>query len=88
MAFATSNLAAHSAGSTRTVTGNWSCTAGDAPGTIVIGSSSVIAYDFDPASTTSPSEKPLVTASTSGNQTTLTVYHHQTVTTGKFRIEY
>lgn len=88
MAFATSNPVLRSGGSTRIFTGNWSCSAGDAPGTIDIGAANVIAYDFDPASTSSPSEKPLVTASTSGSTTTLTVYHHKAVTTGKFRIEY
>lgn len=88
MAFATSNVVARNYGSTRGVTGNWSCSSGDAPGTLDIGSAGVISFDFDPASTTSPQEKPLVTASTTGSITTLTVYHHKTVTNGKFKIEY
>ena len=88
MAFATSNLVARNTGSYRSVSGNWSCLAGDAPGTIDIGAANVISYDFDPASTSSPQEKPLVTGTTVGNITTLTVYTHKTVTAGKFRIEF
>lgn len=88
MAFATSNVVSRNNGSTRTITGNWSCTAGDTPGTLAIGSGNVISCDFDPASTTSPSEKPLVTASTSAGTTTLTIYHHATVANGKFRVEF
>lgn len=88
MAFSTSNLQARNYGSTRGMTGNWSCTAGDAPGTIAIGAANVISYDFDPATSSGPSEKPLVSASTSGSTTTLTIYHHQTVSNGKFKIEY
>lgn len=88
MAFGTSNLAVKNNGTIRALVGNWSCLSGDAPGTIDIGSGYVASYDFDPASTVSPSEKPLVTASVSGGITTLTVYHHKTVTNGKFKIEY
>jgi len=88
MAFSTSNLVARNYGSSRGMTGTWSCTAGDAPGTIAIGAANVISYDFDSNTTGSPSEKPLVSQSTSGSTTTLTVYHHQTVTSGRFRIEF
>lgn len=86
MAFATSNLMRSNCGANDAVSGNWSCTAGDTPGTFVIGSGNVVQYDFDPALTTGPSEKPLVTASVASGQTTLTIYHHQTVTNGKFRV--
>jgi hypothetical protein len=88
MAFSTSNVAVGNNGNRRVLTGNWSCLATDAPGTIVIGSGYVSSFDFDPAVTSGPAEKPLVSASVSSGQTTLTVNHHQTVTNGKFRVEY
>ena len=88
MAFATSNLVARSTGSTRTMTGSWSAAVGDSPGTIAIGAANVIAFDFDPGVSTGPTEKPLVTQSVSGAITTLTINHKQTVTAGRFRIEY
>lgn len=88
MAFATSNLVARNYGNTRVVTGSWSCAAGDSPGTIAVGAANVISYDFDPGLSTGPVEKPFVTSSVSGAITTLTVAHHQTVTAGKFKIEY
>lgn len=88
MAFATSNVLAGNAGNRRTVTGVWTSSAGDAPGTISIGSANVTSYDFDPNVSSGSSEKPLVSASVSGATTTLSVYHHQTITAGKFRIEF
>ncbi len=88
MAFATTNLSAGVSGNHRTVSGSWSGVVGDAAGSIAIGSANVISYDFDPNLTTGPTEKPICSASTSGNTTTLTVYNHQTVTSGKFRIEF
>lgn len=88
MAFATSNLVVRCGGNTRLLTGNWSASAGDAPGTIVIGSGNVINAEFDPRLSTGPSEFPAVATSVTNGQTTVTVYHHQTVTNGTFEIEY
>lgn len=88
MAFATSNLVVRNGGSTRIVTGNWSCSAGDTPGTLQIGAGGIVDAQFDPNTTTSPSEIPMVSASSASGLTTLTVYHHQTVSNGRFRVEY
>lgn len=87
MAFSTSNLNRQNLGSCNAVSGTWTGTAGDAAGSLVIGSGNVVAYDFDPGlSSNGPSEKPLVSASVASGQTTLSVYYHQTITAGKFRV--
>lgn len=88
MAFATSNLALSNGGNKRVLTGNWSGTVGDTAGSLEIGSGYVSSFDFDPGVSTGPAEKPLVTASVSNGVTTLSVHYHQTVTSGKFRVEY
>jgi len=89
MAFATSDLKFNVSGSNRVMTGKWTCSAGDTAGTIDIGSANVISAEFDPnLASGGPAEKPLVSRSTSGSTTTLTIYHKQTVTDGKFKIEY
>ncbi len=88
MAFATSNLVVRCPGSTRVLTGNWTCAAGDAPGTIAIGSGAILSSEFDPRLSLGPSEKPMISTSTTGGVTTVTVYHHATVTAGTFKIEY
>jgi len=88
MAFSTSNLVLRCGGSTRILTGNWSANAGDTPGTIAIGSGNIVNAEFDPRLATGPAEYPSISTSVSGNQTTVTVYHHQTVTNGTFSIEY
>lgn len=71
------------------MTGTWTGAAGDAAGTIDIGSANVITADFDPnKSSDGPTEKPFVSRSVSGAITTLSVYNKDTVTDGKFRIEF
>jgi hypothetical protein len=88
MAFATSNLVARNLGSIRMLTGNWSANAGDTPGTIAIGAGNIISASFDPRLSSGPSEICPIATSVSNGQTTVTVYHKQTVANGVFKIEY
>lgn len=88
MAFATTNVVARNGGTVRVMTGNWSATVGDTPGTIVIGAANVINAVFDPRLSTGPSESCAIGTSTSSGQTTVTVYHKQTVANGVFKIEF
>lgn len=88
MAFATTNLVARNQGSFRVLTGNWSATAGDTPGTITMGTGNIIGATFDPRLSTGPSENCPISTSTTSGQTTVTVYHKQTVANGVFKIEF
>lgn len=89
MAFAVSNTKLTVTGGIRVYSGKWTGAAGDAAGSIDIGSAEVISADFDPNKASGgPTEKPLVSRSVSGSTTTLSVYNKDTVTDGKFKIEY
>ena len=88
MAFEITNPSAGTTGNRRTVTGTWTGAIGDAAGSYDIGSPNVISADFDPNLGTGTPEKPLVSRSVSGNITTLSIYNKQTVTDGKFRVEF
>lgn len=87
MAFSTSNVVANSQGSLRSVSGDWTGSAGDSAGSYTVGSARVVSYDFDPGlGSSGPAEKALVSASVSSGQTTLSVFYHQTITAGKFLV--
>ena len=89
MAFATSQLTSGVRGNKRYVSGKWTGSAGDAAGTIVIGSSEVQSVEFDPRiGSSGPAERPLISTSASSGQTTVSVYYKQNVTDGRFTITY
>lgn len=89
MAFSTSNVqTAMISSSLKFYSGDWSGTAGDAPGTISVGGGRVFLAEFRNEDTGSPQETPDVTVTSSGGIMTVTVYNHQTVTTGRFLIIY
>ena len=86
MAFATANVRRSVFGNLKVTAGDWTANQGDTPGTIGVEGGRVYVAEFSIQDTDSPSEKPLHSVSTSGNVTTVTVYHHDNVTTGRFLI--
>lgn len=89
MAFATSNVLGDTAGTSKVLKGQWSGSAGDAPGTIAVAGGQVYKADFEDMDSTGPTTYVAPTSfSTSGYITTITVYNNANVTTGRFKIEY
>jgi hypothetical protein len=68
--------------------GDWSGSAGDAPGAISLAGGRVFLHLFRTDDTGSPGEDPTATASVSSGTITLTVYNHRTVTNGRFIVIY
>ena len=88
MAFATARVSRGVQGNHRVITGEWTGAVGDANGTFDVEGGTIYACDFLSNITTGPVEKVhAAPTSTSGAVTTITVYNHQTVTAGTFRIE-
>lgn len=87
MAFATSNVRKENAGSMKVTVGDWSAGVGDAAGTIGVEGGWVIPLFFSFDTSGALQDVPTrVSPSTTGNVTTVTVYHIEDVTTGKFII--
>lgn len=87
MAFATSNVQKTYFGNLNVTYGDWSGAAGDAAGTIGVEGGRVLLCNFSVQDTRSPGSWIVpVSPSTSGGVTTITVYYHDTVTTGRFII--
>ena len=89
MAFATSNVKSQSMGSLSALAGDWTGTVGDANGTLTVGGTRIYSAQFSNQDAVT-GEVTFVpwTASTSGSLTTVTVYNHDTVATGRFLIIY
>ncbi len=89
MAFATTNVQGGAfAGPVKFYCGDWSGTAGDAPGTLTLAGGRVYLHSFRNEDTTSPAEEPDATAAYSAGTITLTIYNHQTIANGRFFIIY
>ena len=89
MAFATSNVQGGMIfGPVKVFCGDWSGTAGDAPGTINLAGGRVYFHSFRNEDTGSPVEEPDATVTVSGTSITMSVYNHQTVSNGRFFIIY
>lgn len=86
MAFSTSNVqTGRIFGGVNTYIGDWSGTAGDAPGTITLGGGRVYLAHFEcQDSTGGPVELVPCSVSVSSGTITLTVNNHDTVTLGRF----
>lgn len=87
MAFATSNVKRHSAGSLNVLAGDWTSAYADDSGTVTVGGGRVYDANFSAqdAITGEVTELPW-TASTSGALTTITCYPHDAVAQGRFII--
>lgn len=87
MAFATSNVARISLGSTSGMVGTWTGTNGDASGTVT-GTGYCLVARFLPNTSTSPSNPIQPRISNSSGTWTVTVPYQETVTAGTFQIEF
>ena len=85
MAFATSNVKKSIFGNMKVLVGNWSGAAGDAPGTVQVEGGQVYLANFDPQTSSGPTQL-RVTTSPSGTTgvVTVTVANNATVTSGTF----
>lgn len=89
MAFAITNVQTASvAGGIKFYVGDWSGVVGDAPGTITLAGGRVYLHSFRNEDTGTPGEEPDATATITAGVITLTVYNHQTITSGRFLIIY
>jgi hypothetical protein len=89
MAFSTSNVqSGRIFGGVNIYCGDWSGTAGDAPGTITLGGGRVYLAEFRNEDTGSPQEYPDSSVSVLNGVITMSVYNHQTVSNGRFFIVY
>lgn len=89
MAFSVTNVqSAMLGGPVKIYCGDWSGTVGDAPGTITLGGGRVYLAVFRSEDTGSPQEEPDSAITVSSGTITMTVYNHQTVTSGRFCIVY
>lgn len=90
MAFAVSNLRNDTLGSIKVLAGDWTGTAGDADGSLVIATSRVYDVAFRDAGATTPVDIIYATntAVTTGTTTTLTIPNRETVTRGTFIVFY
>ena len=86
MAFATSNIRKMD-GNFHVTVGTWSASVGDAAGTFAVQGGWVVPMFFSRDSSGALQSVPLrYSLSTSGNTTTITVYHIEDVTSGDFII--
>lgn len=89
MAFAATNTKFHSAGSMTIFAGDWTSAYGDNTGTVTVGGARVYMAQFSAQDgVTGELVNVPWTASTSGALTTVTVYPHDAVSTGRFCIIY
>lgn len=89
MAVSTSNVQMSTLGNKKVVSGDWSCSVGDAAGTIGVGGGRVYLAQFNPQNSSTPTDGFIqYSVSTSGAVTTVTFYPHGTVTSGTFFIVY
>lgn len=87
MAFATSNVSVDKFGAKRVTVGDWSGSAGDATGTIVVEGGRVYHAYFSIQDTDTPTMTPVpISVSGTSGQITISVYNHDDVTTGRFFI--
>lgn len=87
MAFATANVRRDVFGSLKVTAGDWSGSVGDVAGSIGVEGGRVYMAQFTVQDTDSPTDGVAGTSvSTSGNVTTVSVYYHENVTTGRFLI--
>lgn len=85
MAFATANVKAQSSGSFKVTVGDWTSSAADDNGTVVVAGGRVYFANFSAQDAVSGELTSVPwTASTSGALTTITVYPHDTVAAGRF----
>ena len=87
MAFATANVQRTQFGNLNVTYGDWTGNQGDAAGTIGVEGGRVYLSSFTSQDTTGPAtaDNP-VSVSTTGSVTTVTVYYHEEVATGRFLI--
>jgi hypothetical protein len=85
MAFATSNVVRRNRGDVSVMAGNWTAAAGDAAGTISLGSAAFGARFYPNLSSGSSQQNVRVSGL---GTTTLTVHHLETVTNGYFEVEF
>lgn len=88
MAFATTQVRGSTMGEKKVLTGNWSGAVGDAAGTIVVATAKLYDVDVRDFDSAGPQERPHVTYSTSGRNTTLSIHNYKDVTDGRFTIIY
>lgn len=87
MAFATTNVKKTVFGNLKVMVGNWTGSAGDAPGTIQAEGGQIYLSNFMPNATSGPSMAETFTSpSGTAGIVTLTVYNQGTVTAGTFII--
>ena len=85
MAFATTNVTRRNRGDVCVMAGNWTAAAGDAAGTISLGTPALGAKFYSNLSSGVGQQNIRVSGLGS---TTLTVYHLETVTNGYFEVEF
>lgn len=89
MAFATTNVTSGVRGNVKYLSGDWTASVGDTPGTIAIATGNLFSYDFSPGANSGiAQEKPLVTVSFASGISTITINHHNDVSNGTFVVEY
>lgn len=87
MAFADSLKRTESLGSSWLTTGKWTGTVGDAAGTITVPGQQVLSAQFDTNLSSGGPTGPVAWSYTASNGiSTVSVYHHQTVTDGRYAI--
>jgi hypothetical protein len=87
MAFATALVRKSVFGDLKVLAGDWTGTVGDAAGTVEVEGGKVYLAQFSIQDTDSPTQGMVpFSISTTGAITTVTVYNHETVTTGRFLI--
>lgn len=85
MALALTNPVVSASGSDFVLSGTWTASGGDAAGTVALGRPAKSA-EFFPNLTSGPTSAQVLVSGL--GSTTLTVYHQEAVTDGRFRITY
>lgn len=87
MAFLATNVQRTVFGNMNVTRGDWSGTVGDTSGTVTVEGGRIYLANFTSQDTASPTEDNYPTStSVSGALSTITVYYHNGVTTGRFLI--
>ena len=87
MAFATANVRTTVFGNLKVTYGDFTASVGDAAGTIGVSGGRVYLAEFNEQLSSGAVQRSVpVSVSTSGNVTTVTVYHQSEVTAGRFLI--
>ncbi len=88
MAFSTTVVRNGVEGDFKVIWGTWSGSASDTPGSLVLGAGYIRDAEFLPNLSSGPSERVNVSGLGTSGSGTLTVYNHQDVTSGSFKVSF